>query len=32
MQYNDYLDGSFNAETGDFDSEKAKKNVFDRKE
>ena len=32
MQYNDYLDGSFNAETGDFDSDKAKKNVFDRKE
>lgn len=32
MQYNDYLDGSFNAETGDFDSEKAKKNVFDRKD
>ena len=32
MQYNYYLDGSFNAETGDFDSDKAKKNVFDRKE
>jgi uncharacterized protein (DUF697 family)/GTP-binding protein EngB required for normal cell division len=32
MQYNEYLDGSFNSETGEFDSEKAKKNVFDRKE
>lgn len=32
MEYNEYLGGSFNAETGDFDSEKAKKNVFDRKD
>ena len=32
MQYNDYLDGSFNAETGDFDSDKADNDVFDRKE
>lgn len=32
MQYNEYLDGSFNSKTGEFDSEKAKKNVFDRKE
>ncbi|KQE45529.1 MULTISPECIES: YcjF family protein [Acinetobacter] len=32
MEYNEYLDGSFNSKTGEFDSEKAKKNVFDRKE
>lgn len=32
MEYNEYLSGSFNAETGNFDSEKAKKNVFDRKD
>lgn len=32
MEYNEYLDGSFNSKTGEFDSKKAKKNVFDRKE
>lgn len=32
MKYNEYLDDSFNAETGDFDSEKARKNVFERKD
>lgn len=32
MKYNDYLGDSFNPETGDFDSEKAKRNVFERKE
>lgn len=32
MKYSDYLGDSFNTETGDFDSEKAKRNVFDRKE
>lgn len=32
MKYIEYLDGSFNSETGEFDSEKAKRNVFDRKE
>lgn len=32
MKYNDYLGDSFNAGTGEFDSEKAKKNVFHRKE
>ncbi|ENV31918.1 YcjF family protein [Acinetobacter gerneri] len=32
MKYLEYLDGSFDAKTGEFDTEKAKKNIFDRKE
>ena len=28
MEYNEYLDGSFNSKTSEFDSEKAKKNVL----
>ena len=32
MKYLEYLEGSFDTETGNFDSEKAKRNVFDRKE
>jgi len=32
MNYLEYLEGSFDEKTGEFDSEKAKKNVFDRKE
>lgn len=32
MKYNEYLDDSFDAESGDFDSNKAKENVLNRKD
>lgn len=32
MKYNEYLDGSFDVESGDFDSHKAKENVLNRKD